>query len=412
MPWKELSIVSSRAEFVALASVDGVNLRALCRQFGISAPAGYKWLKRYRQQGTEGLHNASRRPHHSPGETSPKMVALVVRLRTQHRAWGARKLRARLQATGHSEVPSASTIQAILQREGLVTPRDSQKHRAFQRFEHGAANDLWQMDFKGHFALTSGARCHPLTILDDHSRYAVRLAACGNERAETVRRQLVDTFRRYGMPRRMLMDNGSPWAGGGQEPHSTLTIWLLRLGIGVSHGRPLHPQTQGKDERFHRTLKAEVLVWHQFSSLRDCQRRFDPWRDVYNLERPHEALGMQTPASRYHTSTQEYPEQLAPIEYGPGDQVRKVSCEGDISFQGHSIRIGKAFRGYPVALRATTQDGVWSVHFCQHEIGEVTLRTPSTKAAAGGGGFLGGGGRRPPPQNPQKKQKKKKNIIK
>ncbi len=382
MPWKEASTVSLRAEFVMLAIVEGANLRELCRRFGISAPTGYKWLARYRQQGLAGLGDVSRRPHDSPRRTSPKVTAAILQMREQHPAWGARKLRVRMQVLGQADLPAASTIQAILKREGRIAAGDSPKHRAFVRFEHPAPNDLWQMDFKGHFALTGGARCHPLTVLDDHSRYAVRLAACANERAETVRQQLVAAFRRYGLPRRMLMDNGSPWSGSLDEPHTVLTVWLLRLGIGVSHGRPFHPQTQGKDERFHRTLKAELLAWERFASLLECQRRFDPWRDVYNLQRPHEALDMQTPASRYRPSPREYRETLPPIEYGPGDIVRKVTVEGDIHFRGHQIKISKAFRGQPVALRPTTTDGVWQVYYCQHEIGQIQLREDPPDRAA------------------------------
>lgn len=382
MPWKEWNAVSLKEEFRSLAVVEGANVSLLCRRFGISRKTGYKWLRRYIEDGVLGLTDRARRPQHSPTTTDAETTSVIVELRQTHPAWGARKLRTRLQALGHRELPAASTIQAILKREGLVASSESQKHRAFTRFEHEAPNDLWQMDFKGHFPLTSGARCHPLTVLDDHSRYAIRLAACGNERHETVRAELVTAFRRYGLPRRMLMDNGPPWSGGADEPYTVLTVWLLRLSVAVSHGRPFHPQTQGKDERFHRTLKAEVLVWEQFTSLVACQRRFDPWRDVYNLERPHEALGMQTPATRYQPSERAYPETLPAIEYGPGDMVRQVSIDGTIHFRGHEIKLSKAFRGQPVALRPSVNDGAWDVYYCQHEIGQLDLRGEAKGRAA------------------------------
>jgi len=183
--------------------------------------------------------------------------------------WGGRKLAAWLQAHEHAVVPRPSTISEILRRHGRLQPATSQPHR-WRRFEHAAPNQLWQMDFKGHVPLGQGAgRLHPLTVLDDHSRFAIGLEACANERGATVQQRLIELFRRYGLPDRMLTDNGGPWGVSSQNPHTytsltphtytSLTAWLLRLGIRISHGRACHPQTQGKDERFHRTLKAELL---------------------------------------------------------------------------------------------------------------------------------------------------------
>jgi hypothetical protein len=172
------------------------------------------------------------------------------------------------------------------------------------------------------------------------------------------------------------MDNGSPWGQDVDHPYTPLTVWLLRLGVGVSHGRPYHPQTQGKDERFHQTLKAEVLQGRLFRDLPDAQRAFDAWRPVYNFERPHEALGLATPSSRYRPSLHPFPETLPAIEYGPGDQVRKVQAGGEISWHRRTIKVGNAFRGYPVALRPTLVDGVWDVFFCRHQIKTLDLRGP------------------------------------
>jgi len=222
--------------------------------------------------------------------------------------------------------------------------------------------------------LSTGERCHPLTILDDHARFSLGLTACANEQGETVQTQLTAVFRRYGLPQRMLMDNGSPWSGGFEEPHSWLTLWLLRLDIGVSHGRPYHPQTQGKEERFHRTLNAEVLRGRTFASLPDCQQRFDAWREVYNFERPHQALNMAPPISRYTVSPRSFPEELPELDFSPDDIVRKVSAAGDASFRGQLIRMGKAFRGERVGFRATLTDGVWSAWYGHHEVGLVDLR--------------------------------------
>lgn len=270
-------------------------------------------------------------------------------------------------------MPAASTISGILRRHGLIDPQESAKHRAWRRFEAEAANDLWQMDFKGHFAADQG-RCHPLTVLDDHSRFALGLEACGDERSQTVRARLTGIFRRYGLPGKMMMDNGSPWGSDAAHPHTPLTVWLLRLGVKVGHSGPYHPQTMGKDERFHRTLKAEVLQHCQGLDLAACQRCFEAWRQTYNLERPHEALGLAPPVSRYRESPRGFPETLPVWDYGPGDQVRKVQALGWISFRGREFRLSKAFRGELVALRPTLNDGVWAVFFGPHRITEIDER--------------------------------------
>ena len=373
MPWKEVSKMSQRREFVTLAQAEGTNRRALCRHFGISPTTGYKWLLRFRERSEEGLVDLPRRPRYSPFRTPAEIEQAVLAAREAHPAWGARKLRAWLLGKGHEWMPSPSTITAILKRHGRIDPAEGPKHRAWQRFERQAPNELWQMDFKGHFPLNKG-RCHPLTVLDDHSRFALGLDACGDEQGETVRGRLTSIFRRYGLPDRMIMDNGSPWGFDHDHPYTPLTVWLLRLGIGVSHGRPYHPQTQGKDERFHRTMTAEVLQGRNFTDLAYCQKVFDHWRDVYNLERPHEALGLLTPASKYEVSHRPFPDILPPLEYGPGDLVRRVHDKGRISVFGRIFKIGKAFRGMTVALRPTTTDGVWDVFFSIHAITQLDLR--------------------------------------
>jgi hypothetical protein len=231
------------------------------------------------------------------------------------------------------------------------------------------------MDFKGHFPIGTG-RCHPLTVLDDHSRFSIVLHACHNEQGATVQPVLSDSFRRYGLPQQMLMDNGAPWGRADSALGLTsLTLWLIRLGIRVCHGRPYHPQTQGKDERFHRTLNVELIQRRWFQDLPQCQHHFDRWREVYNQQRPHEALGMQVPLQRYCCSPRVFPEALAPIEYAPDDQVRKVQGKGDIFFRGRIFQLSYALRGYPVALRPTVTDGKFDVFFCHQNITTIDLNS-------------------------------------
>jgi len=373
VPWQEVSYMASRLEFVRLASLAGANVSALCRRFGISRKTGIKWLARHRAG--VGLGDRARRPSRSPGQTPAAMEGAVVKLRMERPSWGGRKLRRRLLDQGHKGVPSASTITAILSRNGLMDEVAGAGPAPFMRFEHERPNALWQMDFKGHFALVAG-RCHALTILDDHSRYAICLSACADEVTATVQDRLVATFRRHGLPERMNMDNGSPWGDGPGSRYTPLTVWLLRLGVGFSHSRPYHPQTNGKDERFHRTLKRDVLHGAVYADLAECQRAFDGFREIYNAERPHEALNLAVPASRYRSSPRNYPEVLAPIEYDPIDQVRLVQQGGWISFHGRDIRLPKALVGQPVALRPTTTDGIWDAIFIAHRIAQIDLRDP------------------------------------
>ena len=373
MPWGEMSAMSLRREFVMLARQEGSNIRALCRRYGIQPRIGYKWLARHAAEGEAGLADRPRRPHSSPGRTPLEVEAEVIALRAKHPCWGGRKLRRRLCELGVENVPQASTITAILHRHDLIDPAQSAQRTAAVRFERQAPNELWQMDYKGHFATARG-RCHPLTVLDDHSRFALAITACADERAPTTQAALTAVFRRYGLPDRMLMDNGPPWGDGAARPWTIFSAWLLRLAIAVSHGRPHHPQTQGKDERFHRTLKGEVIDRRGWQDLADCAQAFEVWRHVYNAERPHEALGLAAPASRYRPSYRCFPETLAPIDYGPGAVVRKVQAKGEIWFANHEWPVGKAFTGQPVALRPTSVDGRYDVIFCHHKIAELDLR--------------------------------------
>jgi transposase InsO family protein len=363
-----------RLEYVTLAQQEGANRRALCRRFGISAQTGYRWLRRFCQEGEAGLMDRSRRPKQSPRRTPAAMETLVLAQRAaSNGAWGGRKIGRRLRDLGHAGVPSASTITEILRRHEALDEAEAAKHAPWRRFEHDAPNALWQADYKGHFPMAAG-RCHPLTVLDDHARYALGLEACANEQGATVEARLRMIFRRYGLPRAMLFDNGPPWGDPGGAPFTQLGVWLIELGIRVIHARPHHPQTLGKDERFHRTLKAEVIRPGRYADLAECQRAFDAWRHVYNHQRPHEALELETPSTRYHPSPIDFPEVVPPFDYGPTDQVRKVQDGGRTHFKGRTVRLSTAFQGKAVAFRPTREDGVFSVHFRHQAIAAVDIR--------------------------------------
>lgn len=373
MPWEQFTVEDCRQEFVRLALAPGANISQLCLRFGISRPTGYKWMKVFQNAPQEPLRDRSRRPHHSPLQSRQEVEEKVVQLRLRSPAWGGRKIAFKLKRDWGLEV-APSTVTSILHRHSLISPEASQSAQHWKRFEHDQPNRLWQMDFKGHFA-TLSQRCHALTVVDDHSRYSVLLAACSNERRDTVQQRLERVFRRYGLPVQINTDNGAPWGSSGQGEVTRLGVWLIRLGIRLSYSRPMHPQTNGKCERFHKTLKAEVLMRRTFADLDQAQREFDAWRHLYNFDRPHESLGMKTPFQLYRSSTASMPKTLPTVEYGSSDAVRKVQDGGWINWRGKEFRVGKALIGERVAIRPNNKaDGCYDVYFCHQRITRIDLK--------------------------------------
>lgn len=366
--------MSLRIEFVELACEPGSNISALAEQFGVSRTCAYKWLGRFREEGMEGLQDRSRRPSVSPRRSSEQVESEVLKVREVHEAWGGRKIRADIVRRGRAAPPAASTITQILRRHGRLDPAESVKHQPHVRFAREHPNELWQMDFKGYF-LGGGVRVHPLDVLDDHSRYCVCLRASTDQRTATVRDALEDAFREYGLPERILCDNGSPWGDDRESPHTRLGVWLLRLGVKVIHGRPYHPETQGKLERFHLTLEREAIRGCCLEAP-EWQGHFDRFRQMYNAERPHEALGDQPPATRYRPSACLFPKTLPPIVYDAGDIVRRVGDQGIFYWRGGEWHLSKAFDGQPIALRPSLSDGCYDVIYCAFKVASLDLRTP------------------------------------
>ncbi len=373
MSWKG-SIMDQRREFVALASQEGANRRELCRRFGISAPTAYKWLGRAQSGTQDWPEDKSRRPLHSPKRTFDVTEAAVLAVRDAHPAWGARKIAWTLERQGIVS-PAPSTVHGILQRHGRIMPSNMQG-KATGRFEHPAPNLLWQMDFKGRTKMVGGHYVHPLTVVDDHSRYALCLEACENETTQTVQTRLTKIFARYGMPDLIIVDNGSPWGGGGGESWTRLGVWLLKLEIGVVHSRPYHPQTRGKNERFHRTVIDEVLAARLFRNLIQVQKAFDEWRVTYNTLRPHEGIGMNPPASRYQPSSRQMPAKLKAVEYDSSEIVRSVgTTKSYISFKGEKWKVPQAFLGERLAIRPSHDDGHFGIYFGVYKIAAIDLKS-------------------------------------
>jgi transposase InsO family protein len=373
MPWREVSLMDQRREFILLFQQAGVNRRELCRRFGISSKTAYKWLARVGVEGKDWAQDRSRRPRKSPAKSTAKIETAVLEIRDAHPVWGARKIRRCLEDR-HKSVPAASTVHAILARHDRIPPPSQPPQ--YTRFEHPAPNDVWQMDFKGRFPLGDRQMCHPLTMVDDHSRYALCLQACSNEQAETVQQHLERTFRRYGLPGAFLVDNGVPWGTCSPVRWTKLRVWLLKLGVDVIYARPYHPQTKGKNERFHRTLKAEVLSMRTFRTSTELQNAFDRWRHVYNNERPHQALGQNVPASRYRPSPRSLPSKLCEPEYEEGTIVRRAgSIKANISFGNRRWHMPDAFCRELLAVRPLDADGKFGVFFGAHQIACIDLRS-------------------------------------
>jgi transposase InsO family protein len=317
------------------------------------------------------LRSARGGPLVSPQRSSAAVEAAVLAVRAEHPVWGGRKIARVVERDGVGPV-AASTVTGILKRHGVELGQHGGGAHPFIRFEHEAPNDLWQMDFKGHVPLLDG-RLHPLTVLDDHSRFAVALEACADETGATVKALLIKAFRRYGLPWRMAVDNGPPWGDAGHGAGFTkLGVWLVEAGVALSHSRPRHPQTLGKDERFHRSLAAEALG-RPFADLAKAQAALDAWRNVYNLKRPHDALAGGVPIDHYTPSPRPFRDTAEPFAYAPDDLVRRVQDKGDISLMGRIVRIGKAFATKHVALRHTPVDGQFDAFFRHQKISTIDL---------------------------------------
>ena len=374
-----------RLEFCILASKPESNVSDLCRRYNITRRTGYKWMKRYYEENVTGLTDRNRRPNHFPNKTPEAIENYVIQKRIVDPTWGSLKLHKLISNDkekglyNYEKIPCRSAINKILKRNGLIDSNSSKVSKAFERFEYDYPNELWQMDFKGWFRLLNRQQCHPLTITDDHSRFNICLEACKNQQEETVKHTLISVFRKYGLPYMILTDNSVPWGTAGNDSvegfrsYTALEKWLIRLNIKLIHGRPYHPQTQGKEERFHRTLKQELIDREQFRDHNHCQKRFDWWREKYNCIRPHEALDLKTPSDLYTPSVKTYPEQLNTYEYNLSDIKRKVQDKGIIGFKNQHFRVGKAFKGEYVALRRSQKDNNYEIYFCNQLIRTITL---------------------------------------
>ena len=346
MPWESRTVENQRKEF-AQAAMNSNNFSALCREFRITRRTGRKWVERY--AANEPLTDRSKRPHTSPSRTPESVEQLVLQVRSDNPGWGAKTIRDVLIREGYSGIPCAKTVNNILNRYGCISPEESQKRQAFIRFEKEKCNQMWQADFKGEFRMVDGKYCYPLDILDDHSRYAIRVAPHLGT-ANVVIPVFLGAFREFGMPNSILSDNGAQFAGF-RKGYTQFERWLMDLDILPIHGRIKHPQTQGKIERFHRTMKQELLNHTAITDIEDAQRKLSVWRDKYNNIRPHEALGMKRPAEVYEPSNREYKEKIEKYEYGGEHHVIKVNSWGYVRFDKWQVYLSETMADQYIEFR-------------------------------------------------------------
>ncbi len=367
MPWNEVSVVDSRRLFVHACESSRSSFAAVCREYGISRQTGYTWVGRWRAEGEAGLLDRSRRPHRIASGTAVETEEALVALRRRYPAWGVRKLCRLLEQQGVSPPPER-TSNRILQRHGLVSERPSTEDCS-HRFERVQPNMLWQVDHKRAIHGSWAARTVPLVVEDDASRYLIALQAQPDKGLTATWGTMWDAFGEFGLPDGILTDNDAIFHG--RIGPSRFEVMLLRLGIKPLHGRPYHPQTQGKVERLHGTLERELLRDGHFRSADELQAGFDAFRTRYNYDRPHEALGLEVPATRYRPSSRRRPAKVPQVEYPPSATLRTGTKDGWISWRGRRINVGLALRGEKVEVRET-DDGI-DVYYGSHRLLGTTL---------------------------------------
>lgn len=345
MPWESKTVEDLRKEFV-LAQQECDNFSSLCREFGITRKTGYKWKERY--ENGETLSDLSRKPATVANKTDVDTEKLIVSLRTENPGWGAKKLKQVLEKQGYS-IPSAKTVNNILHRYGCISSDESAKHKPYIRFEKERCNEMWQTDFKGEFKMADNNYCFPLNIFDDHSRFVIKIAPSLTT-ANTVIPTFRSAFEEFGLPDSILSDNGAQFAGF-RQGFTQFEKWLMNHDVLPVHGRIKHPQTQGKIERFHRTMKNELLKHVVMQDINDANRQFQLWREKYNTLRPHEALGMKCPADIYIPSKKNYTDTVKPYDYGTQYHVIKVNSWGYVRFDKWQIYLSETMIGEYIEFR-------------------------------------------------------------
>ena len=371
MSWKESKKAMLRKEFVETVLSGKQTKSQACREFGISRPTGDKWIAR--AQNGESMEDRSRAPFRTANRISKEMEDILVDYRREYPALGAVKIHRLMEDEGYTDLPSPSTINAVFKRNGLISREASLATVKFQRYEKSEPNEMWQADFKGKFVMQNGQSCHPLNIIDDCTRYNICSAPKPDETLLSVMPSVKQAFKEYGMPRIFLCDNGNPWGVSQSAGFTKFEVWLMDLGILTVHGRGMHPQTQGKEERFNGSMKRELLKYVQIANLEDAEKKFSEYRQFYNCKRPHFALGLDTPASKYRLSERKYPERTEEWEYPAGYELRKIKDSGYFTYRGQGYFLSEAFGGRIVVVRESSVQGCITLLYRQFKIARIDI---------------------------------------
>jgi len=370
MPWRTSTVENERACFVIEAELSDLSHAELCRRHNISRPTGYKWLKRYASEGLSGLEDRSHAPRSCPHTTSEIVVRRILEIRDK-RGWGARKIRKKLlDDPGIEPTPSVDTTHRVLCRNGRVEPKKPRRRRAHPGPPlpiEPEPNATWTADFKGEFRTGDGQLCYPLTIQDGHTRFLLECRAMPRLDMAATLRSFGRLFRDFGLPRRIRTDNGPPFSSTAIAGLSQLSVWWITLGIHPELIEPGKPQQNGRHERMHRTLKARTAS-PPHPTIRAQQRRFNAFRNVYNSDRPHEALDMETPASIYEPSPRLFVERPKMLTYPPHFERRLVSGDSTLRWKSRKVFVSSLLKYRAVGLEQI-DDQVWSVYFGPTHLG-------------------------------------------
>lgn len=369
MGWKGVTVMDQRVRFIS-EYLDGYfPVNELCDQFSISRKTAYKWIHRYEEAGPKGLEDRSHRPHYCPHETDTYLIDAIIEARLKHPTWGPKKL-LQIISPHYQELPAISTTADILKRKGLIVPgkrRIRRTHPGCPKTTTNEPNDIWTADYKGHFKMGNGLYCYPLTVCDMHSRYLLGCEGHDAISLDQTKRYFTKLFSDYGLPWRIRTDNGVPFASNAIARLSTLSVWWIKLGIYPEQIEPGKPQQNGKHERMHRTLKKEATIPPE-KNLTAQQKRFDAFREEYNTERPHEALGMKTPASVYVASPRTMPKKLDHFDYPYHFEVRRVSKNSGIRWRNRWVQVSCTLAEEYIGFEEV-EDGIHNVYFCDLLIG-------------------------------------------
>ena len=373
MPWKEELLMDQKTQFTSEYLRDSLSFTELCQRYHISRKTGYKWINRYQALGPVGLLDRSRRRHSSPEQTPDSLRKAIIEARRRHPTWGAKKLLELLQRKDpQTSWPSGWTVCEILKREGIVrqkTRRRKVGHPGKPTSIVTAPNELWCVDFKGQFKTRDGRYCYPLTVTDSYSRYLLGCRGLLSAETRGAKEVFDRLFKKYGLPARIRSDNGTPFASTALGRLSHLSVWWIRLGIQRELIEPGHPQQNGRHERMHRTLKAEATR-PAAANLVKQQRLFDGFRREYNQVRPHEGIGLETPASLYRVSRRLLPKELPELVYPAHFETRLVSKNSGIRWNSQWVAVSHTCAGLEVGLEEVDH-GLWDVYLGPVKLGRL-----------------------------------------